>query len=413
MKEKSTIQNIIFNTFGSVFYYGCQWLITVLVVTIGGYEASGQYNLAMTFTSWLGIFALYNTRQFQVSDVTNEYSDSSYIVSRLISSGVAIVACLIALPFNHYGSYRFMIILMYMIFKVGEAIVDVYHGIDQKAGRMDYVCYSFIVRGILMLASFCGILKFTGNMIFAVLGMSVTTFAVIIFFDMRVASKFRDKAKEKEVFKEFGWAQVKKLMIVLLPLVIVGVANNLSVNLPKYFLEKFMGNEALGYYASVATPSTIVQLAASTVFVPLLTPLAGKLKDDDWDGFNGILKKISIVFVAAFIVAMIGSYLLGDWFLNLLFEGIEDYTYLFVPVVASALLISVNASMFSVCTVLREMKGQVIAAVVGVIASIVSSIIIIQAVGMIGVVYSLYISLGIQIIIEFICIVRKMRVMRG
>ncbi|MCR5469164.1 MAG: oligosaccharide flippase family protein [Lachnospiraceae bacterium] len=413
MKKKSTIQNIFFNTFGSVFYYGCQWLITVLVVRIAGYDEGGNYNLAMTFTAWLGVFALYNTRQFQVSDVTGDYLNKTYINSRLISSGIAIAACLIALPFNHYSSYKFLIILMYMVFKIGEAFVDVFHGIDQKAGRMDLVCYSFMARGVLMLVSFCGVLYLTKNQVYAVLAMVITTFAVIFAFDIPMANRFRDRAEEAKAYREVGKDQLKNLMIVLLPLVIVGVTNNLSITLPKYFLERFLGSEALGYYSSVATPSTVVQLAASTVFVPLLTPLAGKVHALDWDGFYGILKKVSIAFAGAFVVAIVGAYLLGDWFLKLLFPGIDAYTYLFVPVVASALLISVNASLFSVCTVLRELKGQVVVGVVGLLVSMATSIFFIPSIGMDGVLVSLYISLGVQIIIELICIIHKIKVMRS
>ncbi|MCR5272285.1 MAG: oligosaccharide flippase family protein [Lachnospiraceae bacterium] len=413
MKKKSIIQNIFFNTFGSIFYYGCQWLITVLVVRIAGYEEGGNYNLAMTFTAGLGIFALYNTRQFQVSDVTGDYLDKTYISTRILSSATALLACLFALIFNDYSSYQFMIIIMYMLFKIGEAIVDVFHGIDQKAGRMDLVCYSFITRGILMLASFCGVLYVTKNQVYAVLAMAATTFAVIFAYDIPMANRFRDREKERELFKSVGKEQVKKLMVVLFPLVVVGVTNNLSVTLPKVFLERFLGTEALGYYSSVATPSTVVQLAASTVFVPLLTPLASRLHADDWDGFNSILKKVSIAFVAAFAVAMIGSFLFGDWFLKLLFEDIDDYTYLFVPVVASALLISINASLFSVCTVLREIKGQVAVGITGLVISVLSSIVAIQAIGMDGVIVSLYLSLGIQVIMEVFIIIHKIKVMRS
>jgi len=413
MKQKSTIQNIFFNTFGSLFYYGCQWLITVLVVRIAGYDEGGNYNLAMTFTAGLGIFALYNTRQFQVSDVSGDYLDKTYIRSRIYASAIAVLACFVGLFFNGYSTYKFLIIITFMMFKIGEAVVDVFHGIDQKAGRMDFVCYSFMARGILMLVSYCGVLYLTKNQVYAVLAMTLTTYAVIFAFDIPVANKFRDRVSDNEKYKTIGKEQLKSLMLVLLPLVVVGVTNNLSITLPKYFLERYLGSEALGYYSSVATPSTVVQLGASTVFIPLLTPLASRLHANDWDGFSKILKKVSVVFVLAFVVAMAGSALLGEWFLKLLFPGIDDYVYLFVPVVASALLISVNASLFSVCTVLREIKGQVLAGVVGLIISVISSIAAIKAVGMDGVIISLYISLIVQIVIEVLCIIHRIKVMRS
>ena len=89
MEEKSTLANIFYNTFGSLFYYGCQWLTTILIVRLSGYEDAGYYSLAMTFTAAFGILALYNTRQFQASDVQGEYNDRTYIVSRYAAMALA------------------------------------------------------------------------------------------------------------------------------------------------------------------------------------------------------------------------------------------------------------------------------------------------------------------------------------
>ena len=63
MGKKSTLANIFYNSFGTIFYYGCQWLTTLLVVRISGFEDGGNYSLAMTFTAAFAIMALFNTRQ--------------------------------------------------------------------------------------------------------------------------------------------------------------------------------------------------------------------------------------------------------------------------------------------------------------------------------------------------------------
>ena len=58
MGKKSTLANIFYNSFGTIFYYGCQWLTTLLVVRISGFEDGGNYSLAMTFTAAFAIMAL-------------------------------------------------------------------------------------------------------------------------------------------------------------------------------------------------------------------------------------------------------------------------------------------------------------------------------------------------------------------
>ncbi len=404
MEKKSTIANIFYNSFGMMFYYGCQWLTTILVVRLSGFSDGGVYGLAMTFTAAFGILALFNTRQYQVSDVIGEYSDRTYIYSRYYAMAVSFLICAAGLLLNHYTPYQWGVILLYMLYKCGEAWIDVYHGIEQKNGRMDYICYSYIARGILMLASFCIVLYLTKNLVSAVGCMTFTTFLVAVLYDKRMAGRFI-----QEDAKTDG-AAVKKLMFAMVPLVVVAVTNNLSISLPKYFLERYYGETVLGYYSSVATPSMIVQVGASTIFVPLILPLADCLKENDKHGFKDILKKVTVVFVLLSILALAVSALLGEWFLTLVFqEEIRPYAYLFVPIILSTLLIAVNACLFPVCTVLREIKGQVFVGIGGVVSSWIASIICVRQYSMDGVVVSLLITLTVQIIIEVYCVYRKMR----
>jgi len=403
MEKKSTLANIFFNSFGTIFYYGCQWLTTILIVRLTGFADKGIYDLAMPFTAAFGILAMYNTRQYQVSDVTGEYSDQTYIRSRLAAMVIAFAICFAGVVLNGYSLYKSAVILLYMLHKCGEAWIDVYHGIDQKHGRMDYVCYSYLMRAILMLVSFCGVLYLTENLVLAVGSMTFATFAAAYVYDKRIAERFMEKVSgvDKEA--------LKKLMLAMLPLVVVAVTNNLSISLPKYFLERYYDDAALGYYSSVATPSLIVQVGAQTIFIPLITPLADRLKDNDKRGFVDILKKVSVVCFVLSVLALIGSALFGEWFLVLMFqEEIRPYVYLFVPVIISTLLISINASLFPVCTVLREIKGQLAVGICGVLASLAASVFFVKKYSMDGVVIALLITLAVQIIIEVYCVYRKM-----
>lgn len=402
-ETKSTLVNILYNSFGTIFYYGCQWLTTLLVVRLSGFEDGGNYSLAMTFTAAFGILALFNTRQYQASDVTGEYSDRTYIDSRLAAMAIAFLLCFAGLCFNRYTPYQWIVILLYMLHKCGEAWIDVYHGIDQKNGRMDFVFVSYAVRGILMLAFFCGFLYLTKNLVFAIGSMTLMTFVLAFFYDRRKACRFLlpgDKANQ---------AAVWKLMLAMVPLVVVAVTNNLSISFPKYFLERYYDATVLGYYSSVATPSMIVQVGATTVFIPLITPLADRLKENDKRGFLGILKKVTVVFFGLSVLALLASAALGEWFLVLVFrEEIRPYTYLFVPIIISTLFMSINACLFTICTVLREIKGQLAVGIAGLISSLAASAIFVKSHSMDGVVIALLITLGIQIIIELYCVCRKM-----
>ena len=85
-KEKSVQQNMIYNTFGTLVYYFCQWVITVLIVRMSGLEDAGILNLAMSVTAAPAIVGLFNIRSYQVSDLKGQYSDQVYIKSRLYTN---------------------------------------------------------------------------------------------------------------------------------------------------------------------------------------------------------------------------------------------------------------------------------------------------------------------------------------
>ena len=153
----------------------------------------------------------------------------------------------------------------------------------------------------------------------------------------------------------------------------------------------------------------IVQVGAQTVFIPLIRPLADRLKENDRKGFLGILKTVGIVFAILSVLALIASALFGEWFLTLVFEDIEPYTYLFVPIIVTTLLISINAALFPVCTVLKEIKGQMAIGIGGLASSFLASVVCVKHFSMDGVVIALLITLAVQIIIELYCVYRRMK----
>ena len=88
-------KNIIWNTFGSIFYCACQWLITIVVVHLSSYEAAGYLSIAMTTSSSFSAISLFSMRNYQISDVRGEYTDNEYVGSRIFTCIAAFVSCVL------------------------------------------------------------------------------------------------------------------------------------------------------------------------------------------------------------------------------------------------------------------------------------------------------------------------------
>lgn len=409
--KKSVQQNMLFNTVGSLIYYICQWLMTVIIVRISGYEDSGILSIAMSVTAAPAIVGMFNIRSYQVSDMNGQYSDKTYIRSRMYTNLLSYIVCTLMVLMNGYNQYKAAVILVFMLFKVTEGFADVYYGIEQKWNRMDYAGISLTIRGIGSIAIFIGVLMITKNLLICILLMSIFSIAVVLLYDRRIVHK-QSKEEEQKGLDEEGKKEVWSLLLTCLPLAVVAFLNNLSINIPKIYLEKFFDSEVMGYYSSVASPTVVIQLAATTIFAPLVPLLTLEYNQKNKSSFLAIVRKFALLVLGLSVVVLIGSKLLAHWGLVLLFgKSIEPYVYLFVPIIVISILIAINASLFSICTLLRIIKQQYLIGVAGVVSAWLLSVTVVKSQSMIGVVWALAGSLMIQIVIQLELIIRKVRKM--
>lgn len=401
--KMSVQRNMLFNTVGAMVYYACQWLLTILIVRMSGYFDAGILSVAMSVTASPGIIGLFNMRNFQVSDIRGQFTDKTYIRSRLYTNILSYVVCIVMVILGGYSLEKASVIFAFMVLKINEGLADVYYGIEQKNERLDYTGISLTVRGLGTLVAFISSFLLLRNLFFSIVIVDVFLFIFVYLYDRNITKRWvkKDKIVNKEVVT---------LLYMCVPLAVVGFLNNLSVNIPKIFLENYYGSEIMGIYSSVASPTLIVQLAATTIFAPLIPILTRYFQEKDWKSFFGVLKKIGMLVLVLSVVCIIASKLLAHWGLVLLFsESIEPYVYLFVPNIVVAILFAINACLFSICTLIREIKSQYIIGIVGIVTAIVLSMIIVKNMSMDGVVYSLIFIFIVQIVLQIAIIARRIK----
>lgn len=417
--KKSIQQNMIFNTIGSLIYYVCQWLMTILIVRLSGYEDAGMLSVAISVTAAPAIVGLFNVRNFQVSDLKGQYSNCIYIRSRVYTNLLSFIVCIIMVCLGGYNIKKSVVILSFMLFKVAEGFADVYYGIEQKKERMDYAGISLIIRGVGTIVLFAIVIWSTHSLLLSILVISIFSILVIFFYDCRIVKMWNVAEEEKKDYlekqecKQLDYSENKKvlqLLMACLPLAVVAFLNNLSLNIPKIYLEQYHGSEVMGIYSSVASPTMVVYLAANTIFAPLIPVLTKEFQDRNKKKFFDILKRFGMLMIGLSIICLLGSRLLAHWGLVLLFgKSIEPYVSLFVPIIFVSILIGINASLFSICTLIREIGSQYIIGLCGVLSTWIFSVTLVKSLSMIGVVYALVGTLCIQIIIQIMIICRKVK----
>lgn len=389
-------------TIGMVFYLFCQWLTTIIVVRINGYGDAGNLSLAMSLSNSFSSIALYGTKSFQVSDIQNEYASGEYISTRIITCTGSILACVVFLGIQHYTPEVVGCIVAFMLFRVVEAVVDVFQGIEQKAWKMDLIGKSFLLRGSVSIVSFTLILLVLHNLILAILAMVISSFVVICLFDIRQSRRL------DSVRPVFSAKPIQRLLLTCLPLTINTFITTGLVTIPRLFLEGYYGNEMLGIYSSIAAPTVIVQTAATLIFNPLITLFANDYADYNRDDFVKRLKKSCLILISLSLIAIAGAAVVGKLGLWILFgKDILPYFYLLVPVVLYSTLYVCAWFIQILLTIMREFKGLLVGNIVSLIACLLLSPFVVKAFDMNGVNLTLILSSVIQAVVFGIFAVRR------
>jgi O-antigen/teichoic acid export membrane protein len=349
-------KNMLFNTAGSLFYQGCLWLTTVLVVLLSsGYDASGILSFAMTIGNMYFAIATYNMRTYQVSDISNKYSQQNYVGFRLVTISIGFATMI---PYTLIVSpdvMTMLTVLLYLLFKMDEEFCDVLYGVDQRGGRMDYIGISQTLRGFLLVAGFSVGMAALHSINLAIVLMFVMCLSITFVYDVPHARRL-DKIQPK-ISRE----QTISLLRECLPVVLSSLFLGMVVSVARQYYGNVYGMDNLGKYAAVATPAVLIQAAARYLYAPTLVPLAEKWKENPQKEFMKSFKKILGTLTLSSLVMVLLLSLCGKPILLAVYgNNIAPYTYLFPYVLISTAAIAVIWFISDSLIICRNLQGLLV-----------------------------------------------------
>ena len=391
--KKNIKKNFIWNSVGSFTYLFCQWLLTLIVVRLSSnLEDPGNFALAMTITNVFFNLACFNVRPFMVSDSKREYDVEDYLSFRIITSSIAIIICFLYICLFHYTKIQILCIMLFLLFKIGEAVVDLFHGLEQRKDRMDIGGISMLCRGIISLIVFSISFAIFKNLPISLLLMAISTYIFIICYDYPFVLKF------EELKVIINKDKLIKLFLYLFPLAIGTFLGTFTSSLPRQVLEKICGIDSLGIYATIATPAVIVQMAATYIFNPFLVSFAELKHKKNINDFIKLFFKISGLIVLLSIASIIGSLLLARIVLLFLYGSkIAKYSYLFIWIIVLTSLTGYMWFCHNILIVLRKIKSLPFINITGFIIILLLSSMFIRRFNMNGVSFVLIVSTCVMI----------------
>lgn len=398
-------RNMLWNSAGSFTNLLAQWLITVLVVRIAsGYDAAGLYSLAVSVYGVFAPVAQYRMYTYQISDTRHENTVGEYFTLRVITNGIALVACfgyaLLTCPLSAVPA-----IMLYGLFKSAALLIDVFHACDQRHYRMDYIGISLAMQGVSSLAIFALAFSLTQNLEITLALMSLALLVIGLVYDMPRSNGF------EKLRLGITWRKTRYLLLKCLPIVIGALAMAAAVSAPRQYLFDAMGEATLGVYASVAAPVAIIQTGASYIYYPLIGYFADYYDRGEKRKLMGLLLRVTggialVGIVCAVLLELFGAPLLELFFAN----DIGQYAYLLIPMIASAMITAYVWFLNDLLIAVRDFRGNLIGSIVPLVVALACMVPFVQWWGMNGVSFTAiasYLAAAVSMGASFLACLKK------
>jgi O-antigen/teichoic acid export membrane protein len=343
--EPSLRKNFSWALSGNVVYAAAQWGILVVVAKLGTVEMVGQLAFAFAVAAPVFLFANLQLNALQISDSAAAYSFERYLVVRLLTTTAAVLVVL-GIDLAATGSETAALVLLFVATgKAVDAISDIYVGRLQRAERLDAIASYWTVNGLMSLTLVATLMFVTRSVVWVAIGSlggSVAAFVTTVRSSLRSDGRATDLvsrivAVRQSIRLSDPSISVWNVIVVALPVGLAAMMVSLTVNVPRYFLQRSAGDRVLGFFAAIAyllTPATIVIGALGQAVQPRL---AAYWRDARGTAFARLMMELTAAAIALGLFGILGAYVAGRLFLSVVYTaeyGAYDRALLWIMVAA-------------------------------------------------------------------------------
>lgn len=402
-RSRSLLNNIIYSSLGSVVYTFCQWILTILIIRICGYTASGYFALAITVTNTFYTISLWGIRSFQIADIGDKFDYSDYFYNRILTNFIAFMCFFVFMIVNDYSMEQSIVIIAYMVYKVIDSFFDFFDALYQKNMRMDVVSISMIVRSIISTIVFALVCYFFDSIFLAIISMIIISVILLYFYN------YRYYKNNFIINYNFCKQKIIKLLIVCSPLMASGFLLSFNLMIPKYIFERIRGSELLGIYTTITSLALIVQLAAQTILAPMLPTLADYYNRKEYKQFKGIIVKFTFFCCLILLIAFVCIKIIGSWVIGIIYGfELSQYTYLLYLAILSSFFTIILWIVSYMLILVNKTKTQLLTSAISAFACLVVSSTCIEYFGLNGISISTIVSQGIILVLSLFILKKYM-----
>ena len=346
---------------GNVVYAACQWGMLMALAKLGSPAMVGMFALGLAITAPVFMFANLHLRTIQATDARQQYQFRDYLSVRLATTALALLVVAAIVVLVGYAWETAAVILAVGCAKACESISDIFYGLLQRLERMDRIAAGMMLKGIVSLVALATGVSLTGSAFWGVVGLTAVWAVVLAFYDvpnglqaLRQTQPIRERSSPPQRV-----AVATRLAWMALPLGVGIMLVSLSTAIPRYFVERILGEESLGIFAAIA----YIQVAGTTVVGALAAAANPRLAQHyafgETHAFRGLLFKLAAIALALGGAGVLIAWLIGGWVLTLIYRPeYGAYNHVFVLVMVAAGIGYVGWFVGDAMTAVRRLRAQ-------------------------------------------------------
>lgn len=292
-------------------------MLMILTRTLG-LVASGILTIAYANANLFLTIGKYGMRYFQVSDVKEQFSFSEYKLSRMITAILMILVSFVYVLYtasaNDYSLEKSLVIIWMCLFKVVDAVEDVYHGMYQQKNRLDVAAKCMTIRMAVTILIFGVSVVVLKNLLISLIIATVATAVIAWLFIKWTMGSFQINKAKSLLYK------VRELLQTCFPLFAGAFLSFYIGNAPKYAIDATLTDELQACYGFISMPVFVIGLLNNFIFNPMIYRMSilwneRKTKEFVFKTFRQI-----IIVGGITLVCIVGAWLLGvpvlSWLYN-------------------------------------------------------------------------------------------------
>jgi O-antigen/teichoic acid export membrane protein len=353
-------RNFAWTLAGNILYAACQWGILISIAKLGTPAMVGQFALGLAVSAPVFMLTSLQLRAVLATDARDEYHVAHYFALRILgtAAGLILIAGFVAL--SHFRRDTAMVILLVSLAKAAETLSDIVYGFWQKHEHFDKIAIALSGRGLGTFAAVAVVLYFTRSIVLATTAMAAYWFVWLATYERNGAKNLLAGVSSHESLQaDWNREECKRLAVLSMPLGIVMLLLSLNANFPRYFVEHYLGEAALGYFAAMA----YVFVAGNTLMAAMgqsSLPRLARQFDSNRPAFVRLLKNmVSLGAAVGFAGVGLGVFF-GPAFLRLVYRAdYAQYANVFIWLMVGAAFAFVGSMLGYAMTAARVFRPQV------------------------------------------------------